>query len=633
MSSQKKQAKKIKDSTARPDGSIALRPEKNRLFLPVLLSLAIIPLIVHMVVVNVDANEAVFLGKTVYADLYSQAKAFLLLIAAAILFILAILYHKKIFCKHSKLLTAYSIACGIFLLLSFCSAAFSQYPSIAFLGVHNRAEGFFILLGYFILLIYTIYTFRTEKDYKNILIALGVVVSVVSIVGIFQYSGHNLLTTDFGKALVISPWDMSRVLGIPLVSASGRLYGTFVHWDYAGSFAAIIVPLFLILALNAKTLRTRIALWGMELLSLWILFGSTSRAGIVGVMAALIFAVVFFWKIIVKHWKISLSAVAVVLAAIVGISFMGHGMIFSRIPSLVSDIGSVFQNSSENDYLSQLPVKDVYAEDDTIVIQTQQDDVLKATFLNNMLKLEDGDGQSVSIQNQNGDSVITDPRFQQFSFSLVEMGYDGDSQGIAVEIDGQQQFYFRIDTNQKLQLTNYSGTADIDSLKTPPTFGFKGNEKIGSSRGYIWSRSLPMVPQHLFLGTGPDTFVLYFPQNDLLGKYWAYGTTNTVVDKPHNLYLQILLNDGGIALLAFLTIMILYVIDSIRLYALKSEYRKNQIFGMAICFGIIGYLFAGLFNDSVVSVAPVFWILLGVGIAVNYKNRKDRSIKINSEKV
>ena len=33
---------------------------------------------------------------------------------------------------------------------------------------------------------------------------------------------------------------------------------------------------------------------------------------------------------------------------------------------------------------------------------------------------------------------------------------------------------------------------------------------------------------------------------------------------------------------------------------------------------IIGYLGAGFFNDSVVPVAPIFWILLGTGIAVNY---------------
>jgi len=37
----------------------------------------------------------------------------------------------------------------------------------------------------------------------------------------------------------------------------------------------------------------------------------------------------------------------------------------------------------------------------------------------------------------------------------------------------------------------------------------------------------------------------------------------------------------------------------------------------AIFSAIISYCMAGFFNDSVVSVAPVFWVLLGLGIAMN----------------
>ena len=39
---------------------------------------------------------------------------------------------------------------------------------------------------------------------------------------------------------------------------------------------------------------------------------------------------------------------------------------------------------------------------------------------------------------------------------------------------------------------------------------------------------------------------------------------------------------------------------------------------------VVGYLGAGIFNDSVVSVAPIFWILLGCGIAVNYLIQKEK---------
>ena len=180
---------------------------------------------------------------------------------------------------------------------------------------------------------------------------------------------------------------------------------------------------------------------------------------------------------------------------------------------------------------------------------------------------------------------------------------------------------FNLKQDNSIHLVNLNSKKDIE-IQFPETFGFKGKEKLGSARGYIWARSIPMLKDNLILGGGPDTFVYRFPKNDLIGQYYAYGNTTTIVDKPHDLYLQIALNDGVIALLAFLAIMVIYIVDSIKLYALKKDYNKSQILGSVTCLGVIGYLFAGIFNDSVVSVAPVFWIVLGVGVALNYMNRQ-----------
>ncbi|MCI1966668.1 MAG: O-antigen ligase family protein [Oscillospiraceae bacterium] len=625
MSSKKKAAaaKKINaNQKAASATSSVLSAEKNRFLLPILFALAVIPLTVHMVILRVDPNETLCLGSTLYADLFSQSKAQLILLTGAVLLLLSIFQYKTFFKKRSGILTAYLAAGGVFVLFTLISAAFSQYSSLAFWGSHDRAEGALVLCCYFLLLFYAMYAYKSERDSRNIIIALGIVVTVSSAVGLFQYFGHDLLMTDFGKALAIAPWDRSRVTDMGLLSSSGRLYGTFYHWDYAGSFAAVTVPIFLLLALHAKNLRARLALWGMELLSVWILLGSTSRAGIVGVFFALIFGIIFFGRMIKKHWKISCSAFLLLIAATTGINLFSHGVLFSRIPSLLQDAAGIFQSSSETDSRSQLPIKGISAKDHSIVIVMQNNDTLNATLKDSMLLLKDNSNQTVSVETKNGESRITDPRFQQIAFGMTKMGLSKDSMGIAVSIEGQPQFFFRMDEENHFHMTNASGTIDIDSLETPPTFGFKGKEKLGSARGYIWSRALPMVPQHLLLGAGPDTFELYFPQNDLWGKYLAYGTANMQVDKPHNLYLQILLGEGGIALLAFLTIIILYLVDSFRLYALKKKYYKNQIYGAAFCLGIVGYLFAGLFNDSVVSVAPVFWIILGVGIAVNFQNHK-----------
>ena len=96
-----------------------------------------------------------------------------------------------------------------------------------------------------------------------------------------------------------------------------------------------------------------------------------------------------------------------------------------------------------------------------------------------------------------------------------------------------------------------------------------------------------------------------------------------IVDKPHNLYLQIGINHGVIALLAFVAMMMAYLIDSFKLYALRRKYSVQQTIGAAIALAVIGYLGAGFFNDSIVSVAPIFWALFGVGIAVNQLNKEE----------
>ena len=74
-----------------------------------------------------------------------------------------------------------------------------------------------------------------------------------------------------------------------------------------------------------------------------------------------------------------------------------------------------------------------------------------------------------------------------------------------------------------------------------------------------------------------------------------------------------------------------YLVESFRLYALRKDYTAQEAIGAALALAIIGYLGAGFFNDSIVSVAPIFWALLGVGIAANWLNRKQRNETVIEE--
>lgn len=201
--------------------------------------------------------------------------------------------------------------------------------------------------------------------------------------------------------------------------------------------------------------------------------------------------------------------------------------------------------------------------------------------------------------------------------------------------NSQSSLMFDLVNGKKIEMIDYR-TTDPIIPENAEHIGFEGKEKVGSSRGYIWSRTLPLLKNCLIKGYGADTFTYEFPQNDVLAKYYAYSDYNEgfyiTVDKPHNMYLQMFYSNGLIALAAFLGIAVFYLVDCFRLYALRKTYRREQIMGTAVMLGIVGYLAAGIFNDSVVSVAPMFWVLLGTGAALNTINRRmDRNVQLDEE--
>jgi hypothetical protein len=138
---------------------------------------------------------------------------------------------------------------------------------------------------------------------------------------------------------------------------------------------------------------------------------------------------------------------------------------------------------------------------------------------------------------------------------------------------------------------------------------------VGSGRGYIWIRSLQMAGETVFLGRGPDTFALYFPNTD---PYKAFYTQPQIfIDKPHNMYLQLWLNLGGVAALAFLAMVVLHAIRTFRVLKRAKPAGDHYMLALGLFIGWFAYLLAAFFYDSVVSVAPVFWIVFGLSMAMN----------------
>jgi putative inorganic carbon (HCO3(-)) transporter len=134
----------------------------------------------------------------------------------------------------------------------------------------------------------------------------------------------------------------------------------------------------------------------------------------------------------------------------------------------------------------------------------------------------------------------------------------------------------------------------------------------GSGRIAIWKMTYNIVKNHPYLGSGPEnlTGALLIEQKSQMNNY--YKVKKQKVDRAHNEYLHIAAVTGIPALICYLLMLFLIVKNNIK-YIFKDKIQTVLIFG------VLGYLIQAFFNISVISVAPIYWILLGL-LANTYKD-------------
>jgi O-antigen ligase len=141
---------------------------------------------------------------------------------------------------------------------------------------------------------------------------------------------------------------------------------------------------------------------------------------------------------------------------------------------------------------------------------------------------------------------------------------------------------------------------------------------LGSGRGYIYLRALEQrLTIHSMLGTGPDTFAIFFPQDDVLRSHYGFPMTQ-LIDKMHSMFLQIWFNTGFISFAAFMVMLLLHFVNSVQIFWNVRTQTTIEVLGLGFFLGWAGFLGTSLFNDSAISVSPYFWAVFGASIAANH---------------
>ena len=555
--------------------------------MPYVFIIAVVPLIVYLYVDKLEPIEVSnWRGGDQYYDLLSWWKSRWFIIASSLglcLFVIRSIQGRiQIGWKPGL-----HIPSALYILFIILSTITSRYVSVALNGFVARYEGMLVLLFYVLDMIILTSLVRDERHLRIISGSLLVSAFIICLIGLSQLAGYNFFNTGFGKSLILP----AEYAASELVFKFGTMvYGTLANPNYMGSYVALVFPIAVASIFLAKKKGLRVAAAVLSVLLLVNLIGSDSSAGLVGLGAGILIAIIYFRKHIFKNKTIIILSLVVVLA--------GMGFVANRV---ISEINAGTQGYYVEDIIFEDNRARIISTTETLVIRYDGSNLSFHDEANNQLEIDISDGEDIKTV-----------KFKDSTYKGYTVAISGDILRVR---NAGVEFFLRL-REDSLALIGNPGD-ETDQISKPAAIDVRGYEKVGSARIYIWSRAIPLLKNTVAIGSGPDSFVIEFPQNDYIGKINAYGTPKMIVDKPHNLYLQIAVNTGVLSLIAFLAMIAVYVASCVKLYFARNNRSAAAPLGTAIFIGICSYLVAGLFNDSVVSVAAVFWVLLGAGFACN----------------
>jgi hypothetical protein len=517
-----------------------------------------------------------------------------------ILIIRSIVHKKEI--KFHKIF----IPLALYATLALISTLASPYRSYGFYGMSEQFENIFCLLGYALIVYYAFYIIQSEVELRLLINALAIGALILGLIGALQAFGYDIFNTTLGRTIIVEKNIDPN--SIKFEFDKNRTYATLYNPNYVGVYTSMIIPLYTVLLFYTKFGYEYILYTLVIALNFVSMFGSQSKSGIISILGSILVAILITRKKIVKKWFIALPILACACIAFIGLNHIQNN-------AYVNAIKNVFKTSAN--------VTPALTE-----ISTEKDHI-KVIYNNNTLyvKLDNGKLYFYDDSNNNIPIIIKETDDSEYTFELDDNRFsdilpevlNSDIVDFGLLIEGKP-WYFKYDITTK-QFLHYNQYGRFSPIKTAPSAIFTGHEYFASSRGYIWSRTIPTLSDYIILGSGADTFSIAFPQYDYINSQ-NYGFGGTVITKPHSLYLQTAVQTGFISLIAFLVFYCWYFIQSIKLYFNNSYNTRTSVYGMVIFISSISFMISAISNDSSITVSPVYWCCIGVGLAANMMIKK-----------
>lgn len=608
--------------------------KKNRLketstplmyLIPFMAVLAILPVIIrYKSFENHLATEYWHNSNATSSDIFLYYKSvFLIAFGAILLFMLIMAFAVET--KKFKFEIEYA-PLTVYLVFVLLSTFASENIYFSLHGIENHFESMWVLLAYIILVVYGCTMADNTHAIKVIIYGLLAGTWILMIIGVCQAFKLDMFTTEWIKKIILPSemWQSNLKLNFEL----GQVYITLYNPNYVGYFAAITIPIFLTLAIYAETYVKK-AIYAVTVIGVFICsIGSGAKNGLLALAVAFVFMIAMFRRQIIKRWPIVLAAFVILIGVFFGINAIRHN---SMINSIKASVKTMFHKNEDTRHLDSITCGSDYL---TITYDGKPYKLSMNVTNGTEISVLMTDGQDEQIATKLSDdqqSIVSGDKTFPFTITPVNYSVDGATiPSIQLTVDGYTYSFSNQLSTISANSTGYfylNASGKWVNTESAETAVFTNNPKLFSNRGYIWARTLPLLKKHIFLGSGPDTFSMQFPNNDYVNSAYV-GFLNQIVTKPHSLYLQIGVQTGAISMIAFIVFFLMYFVRSIMLYWKHPLDTLLSKLGIGIAAGTLGYMVSGLTNDSTITYAPVFWGFMGVGIALNRLVRTEFSSRV-----
>lgn len=583
------------------------KKSSNKVFIPIILLMGFIPLIVHTYSYNSNLSQFNWFpsGADSQTDFFFGWKMIAIIVVGIVM--AGILFYQ--YFKKKQGLRFENAFYFLFFYAMFVamSALFSSYKYWVVRGSYELFEPVWVVFVYILLCYYTYHFVQQEQQVKFILCGAGIGMAVVTLIGVFQYFGMDFFKTGFGKHLITNPswWDNLDSLSFNMLE--GTSYTTLYNPNFLSFYFGMLIPLLVCVFIAAKKAWQRVLIIVAEVLCLICLKGSRSDTGW---MALVVGGVILALVLLSRKKKAFCVALAIMLIG--GVAAVAVGS--------KTDVGIQIKNTIVGTFRidDRYAVRDIDTGTDSVMLNVRGNKMYVSYTTDEsgviVPNCTDENGQTLELAMTDADNqiyVINDERFAGGSIQPILLG-DDNIPAISVTYDGIAWDFVETQEAGYCYLNKSGKLVKWEKIKNANLF----KEDAMSYRGHMWNVTIPLLGKHVLIGSGANTYMFEYPQDDYLGQAYIYGFNSYEV-KAHCWYLQQWVESGLIGTLALLIFMAWYAVQSIRIYRRVDLHESLSWIGFGLFAAVLVYLIAGIANDSNVCTAPVFWGMLGLGMATN----------------